>query len=70
MVHFAVAWSERLVRALVGFREGTVDRERQLVTAIVDKGAADVVVGLALRSSTSLVSLAVGRHGSDHASSL
>ena len=66
----AVAWSEELLGALVRLRKLVVDGIGQLVARVVDEGARDVVLSLALWPRCSHIAPARLGHGADEASSL
>ena len=66
----AVAWSEELLRALVRLGKLVVDGIGQLVARVVDEGARDVVLSLALRLGCSHIAPARLGHGADETSSL
>ena len=66
----AVAWSEELLWALVRLGKLVVDGIGQLVARVVDEGARDVVLSLALWPRCSHIAPARLGHGADEASSL
>ena len=70
VLDLAVAWRERLVRALVGLRERPVDGESQLVAAVVDELTLDVVLGFTLGCTLPAVALSVFCHRTDHSCAL
>ena len=68
--HLAVAWGEDLLRALVRLGKLVVDGIGQLVARVVDEGARDVVLSLALWPRCSHIAPARLGHGTDEATSL